>query len=138
MSNLIRYEHELDGCVSELQALCRLYVKKFQRKVRAIEGHRTIERQKKLYSQGRDWFPNGKATRIVTWIDGVNNIGKHNHNPSKALDFFPEDLIQLPNWGCEKQWREFVSNVQICADELHLRVRNLGESKGDWPHWEII
>lgn len=44
-----------------------------------IEGHRSVERQQKLHSQG------------LTTIDGITKLGKHNYNPSKAVDVYPYD-----------------------------------------------
>ena len=40
------------------------------------EGHRSIERQKELYAQGK------------SKIDGVNKKGKHNYFPSLAVDVY--------------------------------------------------
>ena len=39
-----------------------------------MEGHRSTTRQKKLFDAGK------------SKIDGINRLGKHNHNPSLALD----------------------------------------------------
>lgn len=41
------------------------------------EGYRTIERQKDLFDKG------------LSKIDGVNKKGKHNYNPSLAVDIYP-------------------------------------------------
>ncbi len=40
------------------------------------EGHRTLERQKELYDEGK------------SRIDGISKKGKHNHNPSLAVDIY--------------------------------------------------
>lgn len=47
------------------------------------EGHRPIERQKELYAQGRT-----APGRIVTYVDGVSQKGKHNEYPSEAGDIY--------------------------------------------------
>lgn len=40
------------------------------------EGYRTLERQQKMYNEGK------------SRIDGVNRKGKHNYNPSLAVDIY--------------------------------------------------
>jgi len=40
------------------------------------EGHRAVERQKKLFDQGK------------SRIDGINKKGKHNYKPSQAVDIY--------------------------------------------------
>ena len=40
------------------------------------EGHRSLERQKELYDQGK------------SKIDGINKKGKHNYSPSLAIDLY--------------------------------------------------
>ena len=55
------------------------------------EGHRPVERQFELYKKGREfvdgrWKVKNKKW-IVTKIDGYNIKGKHNHDPSLAVDF---------------------------------------------------
>lgn len=55
------------------------------------EGHRPIERQFELYKKGRE-FVNGRWKLVkpkwkVTNIDGYKVKGKHNYDPSLALDF---------------------------------------------------
>lgn len=47
------------------------------------EGHRSIAGQQRLYAVGRT-LPGA----IVTNIDGVNKLSKHNHDPSQAVDVF--------------------------------------------------
>lgn len=47
------------------------------------EGHRSVARQKELYAQGRT-----KPGKIVTWVDGVTKLSKHNLSPSMAVDIY--------------------------------------------------
>mgnify|MGYP000645743792 CR=1 FL=1 len=47
------------------------------------EGHRSVERQQKLYAQGRT-----EPGMVVTRIDGVKVKGKHNFLPSRAGDIY--------------------------------------------------
>jgi len=53
-------------------------------------GHRSEKRQLELFQQGRElqrgvWV---KVGRTVTNIDGITKKGKHNENPSMAVDLF--------------------------------------------------
>jgi len=57
------------------------------------EGHRTISRQQELYAQGRT-----KPGRKVTRIDGVNQMSKHNYDPSLAGDIYAW-LNGKANWS---------------------------------------
>ena len=62
------------------------------------EGHRLISRQFELFKKGRKPVTNQNGTstewvlvnpkKKVTNIDGINIKGKHNYNPSLALDFY--------------------------------------------------
>ena len=60
-------------------------VDKWMEPITIIEGHRPISKQRRLFSQGRTWFPNGANTRIVTYIDGVKKKGKHNYKPLSLI-----------------------------------------------------
>ena len=42
-----------------------------------VEGHRSIERQKQLFKEGK------------SQIDGVSKKGNHNYSPSRAVDLCP-------------------------------------------------
>ena len=47
-------------------------------------GHRPIAEQQALYAQGRT-----KPGQIVTHVDGINDLSKHNADPSEAVDVIP-------------------------------------------------
>ena len=47
-------------------------------------GHRTVSEQQNLFGQVRT-EPGPKVTNV----DGINDIGKHNHSPSQAVDIAP-------------------------------------------------
>lgn len=65
----------LDTTDERLQALCNEVIKHFDFSV--IEGTRSLQRQQELFKEGR------------SQIDGVIKKGKHNHNPSLAIDVLP-------------------------------------------------
>lgn len=58
-----------------LQALCNEVIKHFDFSV--IEGTRSLQRQQELYKDGK------------SQIDGIVKKGKHNYNPSLAVDVIP-------------------------------------------------
>jgi peptidoglycan L-alanyl-D-glutamate endopeptidase CwlK len=55
-----------------------------------VEGHRPVEKQFEYYKKGRTlvdgkWVVKNKNW-IITNVDGYNIKGKHNYNPSLAVD----------------------------------------------------
>ena len=65
----------LSTAEERLQALCREVIKHYDFSV--IEATRSLQRQKELYEDGK------------SQIDGVIKKGKHNYNPSLAIDVLP-------------------------------------------------
>lgn len=56
-----------------------------------IEGHRPVQKQFEYFKKGRE-FKKGRwevvnEKWVITNIDGTYKKGKHNHNPSLAVDF---------------------------------------------------
>lgn len=56
-----------------------------------VEGHRSPEKQFEYYKKGRE-LKNGKweivnSKWVITNVDGYKVKGKHNYNPSHAVDF---------------------------------------------------
>lgn len=56
-----------------------------------IEGHRPPEKQMEYYKKGRE-FNDGRwkvvnQKAVITNVDGYHVKGKHNYNPSLAVDF---------------------------------------------------
>lgn len=66
----------LGSCHIDLQLVAREALKDSQIDFGISEGHRSIERQQKLFNEGK------------SKIDGVNKMGKHNYSPSMAFDFY--------------------------------------------------
>jgi len=76
---------KLNSCHSDLQLIFSRTIEISKVDFGISEGHRPIERQKRLYSIGRTTELHRNP---VTNIDGENKKGKHNFNPSHALDIF--------------------------------------------------
>ena len=66
----------LDTCDKDLQLIANEAIKITPIDFGISEGHRSLERQKKLFDEG-----NSK-------IDGINKKGKHNYSPSLAFDIY--------------------------------------------------
>jgi peptidoglycan L-alanyl-D-glutamate endopeptidase CwlK len=76
--------------------------------LRVIEGHRSPERQKQLYEEGR--------SKVL--------VGKHNTNPSDAVDVAP-----LPvNWKDTDRFKYFAGFVIGMALDMGYKLR----WGGDW------
>lgn len=103
-----------------------------------IEGHRTVERQKELYDQG------------MTQIDGVVKKGKHNENPSMAVDIlpYPSNVNGVNVWSDKQRFCVLAGLMYAAASELGHTIRWGGDWDGDGnnadsrfldlPHFEIV
>lgn len=136
-------KQRLDTCHADLQLLFNTVLPFFDCTV--LEGHRSVTRQQELYRQGRE-----TSGAIVTHVDGINKLSKHNHTPSQAVDIVPYPV----NWGDTSRMYHFAGFVKATA--LMLQRSGLIEHElrwgGDWdndthvddqsfmdlPHFEII
>ena len=66
----------LETCHKDLVLVAKESLKVSQIDFGISEGHRSIERQNKLFKEGK------------SKIDGINKKGKHNYSPSNAFDFY--------------------------------------------------
>lgn len=66
----------LSTCHDDLQKIMNEAIKVTNVDFGIAEGHRSIKLQKKYYNQGK------------SKIDGVNRKGKHNYDPSLAVDIY--------------------------------------------------
>ena len=85
-----------------------------------LEGHRRMERQKKLFREG--------TTKTLA--------SNHLSMPSKAVDVMPYPI----QWDDIEGQHMFATAVFSKAMEMGIRVRWGGSFKSfyDAPHWEII
>lgn len=67
-------ERQLKSCHEELQLIARETLKASDIDFKIVEGHRSVERQKRLYDERK------------SRVDGVKKKGKHNYDPSLAFD----------------------------------------------------
>jgi peptidoglycan L-alanyl-D-glutamate endopeptidase CwlK len=103
-----------------------------------IEGHRSVERQKELFDQGK------------SMIDGESKKGKHNYEPSLAIDIIPYPaVINGVNVWDDKQRFCVLAGLMFAAatiEDVKLRWggdwdgdgNNADSSFYDLPHFEIL
>lgn len=72
----------LETCHPDLQRLAHQAIKLIDFAV--VQGHRPVEEQQRLYASGRT-----APGPILTKVDGVRVVGKHNHEPALAMDLCP-------------------------------------------------
>lgn len=68
--------NNLDTCHEDLQKIHKLAIRRTRIDYGISEGHRSLERQKELFDEGR------------SKIDGIEKKGKHNFDPSLATDIY--------------------------------------------------
>ena len=95
-----------------------------------IEGHRSAERQNKLFEEGRTKvkYPNGR----------------HNSNPSRAVDVVPYPI----DWDDRERFHLFAGFVIGIAQSMGIRLRWGGDwnmnfevddnNFDDFPHFELV
>ena len=111
-------QERLSTCHPDLIHLFEEVIKEVDCSV--LEGHRTMERQKQL-------FRDGKSKTLAS---------NHLYNPSKAAD-----VMQYPiDWEDKLEQHKFATIVYKKAIELGIKVRWGGNFKSfyDAPHWELI
>lgn len=135
----------LQECHEDLQKIARLAISKSDIDFGISEGYRSVERQKQLYTEGK------------SKIDGINKLGKHNYNPSMAIDIY----IYHPNieirrkLAYDKIHLSYIAGIfRACSEELKSKgeishsIRWGGnfnmnnelaeESFLDMPHFELV
>jgi len=81
-----------DTLHEDLQIIVSWGLKKCAVDFSQYEGHRPVEKQLEYYKKGREinyatgqWEVVNKK-KVITNVDGIRIKGKHNYNPSMALD----------------------------------------------------
>ena len=94
-----------------------------------IEGFRTPERQKELYDKG------------FSKIDGITKKGKHNYNPSLAIDIITYKKGHNPFDGSKESdimFDNLAKEFKQVAKELGINITWGGDWKFiDKPHFQI-
>ena len=122
----------LETCDPALQAVVNRVMEWQVMDFSVTEGHRSIERQQKLFKQGR------------SKLDGINKKGKHNYMPSRAVDLapYPIDYQDLD------RFKILAGLMFAAAAEEGVVIRWGGDWDMDWnmaegdswdkPHFELM
>ena len=96
-----------------------------------IEGTRSLERQQQLFKEGK------------TKIDGIQSKGKHNYDPSLAIDIAPYPI----DWNDTKRFFYLAGVVKALAISMGIELRWGGDwdsdddftdqTFNDYPHFEL-
>lgn len=134
-------KNRLATCHTDLQLIMEEAIRVSDVDFGIAEGYRTAERQKLLYDQGK------------SQIDGISKKGKHNYNPSLAVDIFP--VIQgRADWDYEHLSYlagliHGVSEMLFQSGKIQHKVRWGGnwdmdgiilidQTFDDRPHFELV
>jgi peptidoglycan L-alanyl-D-glutamate endopeptidase CwlK len=103
-----------------------------------IEAHRSVERQKELFDQGK------------SMIDGESKKGKHNYEPSLAIDIipYPAKVNGVNVWNDKQRFCVLAGLMFAAASLEDVTLRWGGDWDGDGnnadstfhdlPHFEIL
>ena len=130
---------ELETCHEDLQEIMKKALELTVIDFGISEGYRTRKRQNLLYKQGK------------SKVDGIKTLGKHNHNPSMAVDIYA--------WvGGKASWEDehlcYLGGLIIGVYKIlyyrrairyHLRwggnwdnTGDIGRGFKDLPHFKLI
>lgn len=126
-----RSEEKLSTCHEDLQKILRLAIRRSIIDFGISEGHRSIERQQQLFHEGK------------SKIDGINKKGKHNFEPSHAVDIYAyhPDVEIRRKIAYNTESLSYISGViHSCAIELFEKgeVEHLIRWGGNWDHDGVI
>tara|TARA_R110000868_G_scaffold1211_1_gene9239 strand:+ start:1515 stop:1967 length:453 start_codon:yes stop_codon:yes gene_type:complete len=133
-------------CHIDLQKILQLAISRSRIDFGIAEGHRSLERQKQLFDEGK------------SQIDGIERKGKHNVEPSQAADIYVyhPDLETRRKLVYDKPSLCYIAGIIIsCAEELlekgeishNVRWGGNWDKDGvilqdqnfdDLPHFELI
>ena len=130
-----RSKENLNSCHQDIIKIMEEAIKYYDFSV--LEGHRSVERQLMLYTEGK------------SKIDGVKKKGKHNYNPSLAVDVVPYPV----DWEDSNRFHFLAGLIFGIAERLRAegkiehRVRWGGDwdkdmdfqdqTFNDYPHFEL-
>ena len=137
---------KLNTCHKDLIEIMNLAISRSKVDFGISEGHRSLERQKLLFDQGK------------SKIDGIKSKGKHNYYPSMAVDLYvyhPDDDTRR-KLAYDKMHLAYIAGViDSCAQELFLRgiithkirwganwnsdgIIDYDQAFDDFPHFELV
>ena len=141
-----RSKKNLETCHIDLQIIANRVIRSSKVDFGISEGHRSIERQKQLFDEGK------------SKIDGISKKGKHNYSPSFALDIYvyhPNNDLRRKMAYSKIHLAYIAGLFDACAKELFDQgairylirwganwdgdgVIDFDQSFDDYPHFELI
>jgi len=126
-----RSEEKLNTAHPDLIKIMNLAITRSRVDFGISEGQRPIERQKELFDQGK------------SKIDGINKKGKHNYNPSLAVDIyaFHKDLATRKRIAYDRETLCYIAGIIVsCSYELYFKgeTKNLVRWGGNWDKDGVI
>lgn len=126
-----RSQELLATCHEDLQKIMNLAITRSRVDFGISEGHRSVERQKQLFQEGK------------SKIDGVTQKGKHNLTPSEAVDIYAyhPDLETRRKIVYDLGSLCYIAGVVIsCAQELFEKgeVSHVIRWGGNWDRDGVI
>ena len=88
-------------------------------------GHRSVKEQQKAFAQGRT-----EPGPIITQVDGVDIVGKHNLVISEAVDIAPYPI----DWNNTSRFMILGGYVLGIAQGLGINLRWGGDWDGDYDN----
>jgi len=136
---------KLNTCHIDLQHIMKLAITKSKIDFGITEGHRSLERQKQLFDEGK------------SKIDGINKKGKHNYFPSLAVDIYVyhPDLNTRRKLAYDKKHLSYIAGIIDASTEELLSkgvishtirwganwdsdgIIDYDQSFDDFPHFEL-
>jgi len=139
----------LETCDCDLQVILEEAIKYVDFSI--VQGHRPVEQQFGYYKRGRSVKPNGTwyvtdRTKVITNIDGYIKKGKHNYDPSLAVDVVPYYNGKM-DWKDRERFRNIVYFIKGIAYAMGYELRigcdwdsdfeNRDHKLRDVPHLEL-
>lgn len=139
-------DEKLNTCHKDLQLVMRLAISKSKVDFGVSEGQRAIARQLQLFNEGK------------SKIDGIKVKGKHNLEPSEAVDIYAYHpvLETRRKLAYDKSHLSYIAGIiDACAEELFEKglithkirwganwnsdgVIDYDQSFDDFPHFELL
>lgn len=141
-----RSQDNLNTCHPDLIKIMELAISRSKVDFGITEGHRSLERQKLLFDQGK------------SKIDGITKQGKHNCYPSLAVDIYTyhPDVETRRKLAYDKVHLSYIAGIiTACSEELFNEglvdhvirwganwdsdgIIDYDQSFDDYPHFELI
>lgn len=102
----------------------------------ALVGHRTPKKQFELFKKGRklldgEWVIEDRK-KLVTKIDGFKKKGKHNYEPSQAIDIAPHPIDWSDKPKAIARFYLLAGVILTLAWLMGVKLRWGGDWDGDW------